>query len=155
MSFSILITITLLIFITHPANAQNRDREDFGIGLDKKTYSDDHYLNLDRKKNIQLSAFKNKEESIKQENMSKKIGPLLLSLQARSPRRTAFALNLDILDTLDILAQKDASLFFKPDHKHYFFSPHSQAEVREALQKIRSKLFTNNTNGEQLSSELN
>ncbi len=98
---------------------------------------------------IKLNTLKSEAKVIKQKNMSKKFGPLLIGFKANSPTRAAVGFNIDIMETLDILAQKDPSLFLKTDGEHFILSPQTKEDVIKTLNVLKSKFQNENTITEQ------
>lgn len=71
--------------------------------------------------------------------MSKKFGPLLIGFKVRSMRRAAVGFNIDVLEAIDILAQKDPKLFLKTDDEHYLLSPQTREDFFKTVNLLKSK----------------
>ncbi len=81
----------------------------------------------------------------KQKNMSKKFGPLVLKFKVRSARRYGIKFKVDLVQTYDIIAQRDPSLFFKPDDKHFILSPDTKAEIKKQVRLFKNRFSPTQT----------
>ena len=140
------LTFTLL-FMGNCTYASGTIEQLESINLSEEFVKTQTLKDFRRRHRIQLSALKTQEKRVKQKNMSKKFGPLLIGFKVRSARRAAVGFNIDVLETLDIIAQRDPSLFFKTDNEHFILSPDTRDEVKRTLSKIKDKFgnmsFTN------------
>jgi hypothetical protein len=109
------------------------------IGLSTQFLEEEVVDDFRRSNKIQLGAFKTHKKVIKQKNLSKKFGPLLIGCNVRSINRTAIGFNIDVLEAMDILAQKDPSLFLKTDGEHFILSPQTKEEVLRTINMFKSK----------------
>jgi hypothetical protein len=109
------------------------------IKLSEEFAKNEAQKDFSKKRIIRLNALKTQNKRIKQKNMSKKFGPLLVNFAVRSARRSAIGVNLDLLETLDIIAQRDPGLFFKTDNEHFILSPDSKDDIRRTVDMIKAK----------------
>ena len=99
----------------------------------------DDLIKRQNSKKIPLNSLRATKKVIKQKNLSKKFGPLLVGFKVRSFRRAAIGFNIDLIETLDILAQRDPKLFLKTDEEHYILSPQTKEEVFKTINLFKSK----------------
>lgn len=147
--------ILISIFIGTNTYAQGPVQKLESINLNPEFIQNAIGQDLINNRKIKLNTLKSEAKVIKQKNMSKKFGPLLIGFKANSPRRAAVGFNIDVLETLDILAQKDPSLFLKTDEEHFILSPQTREDVIKTLNILKSKFHNENTITQQkVSSEL-
>ena len=79
------------------------------------------------------------EKAKKQKDLSKKFGPLVLKFKPRSLGQYSMRFRLDLMQTFDIIAQKDPKLFLKPGDRHFIISPHTKEEVKKTIHYLRSR----------------
>lgn len=115
------------------------------INLSQKFLDNEAKPAFKRSQKIKLSALKTQKKKIKQKNMSKKFGPLLIGFKVRSLNRTAIGFNIDVLETLDIIAQKDPKLFLKTDDEHFILSPQTRDDVLRTINMFKAKFQGDNT----------
>lgn len=109
------------------------------INLSKEFLQNEPQPSFQRTNKMKLGAFKTQRKQLKQKNMSKKFGPLLISFTVRSLNRTAVGFNIDVLEALDIIAARDASLFLRTDNKHFILSPQTRDEVKRTIHMFKAK----------------
>ena len=91
------------------------------------------------KKEPTINELSYQEGAKKQKDLSKKFGPLVLKFKPRSLGRYTMRFRLDLMQTLDIIAQKDPKLFLKPGNRHFIISPNTKEEVKKTIHYLKSR----------------
>ena len=56
---------------------------------------------------------------------------------------------LDLMQTFDILAQKDPKLFLRTGNRHFILSPQTRAEVHKTIDLLKSRFHKTETQSAQ------
>lgn len=139
-----LILLVLMGHSTYKANAANSNFTILpSIGIEESSSADKiNSLLLDRN-DFDLPLMEIHKKNKKQKNMSKKFAPLALKFKVRSTQRFGVRFKVDLMETYDILAKKDASLFLKPDDKHFILSPDTKAEIQKQVRIFKNRFSPN------------
>jgi hypothetical protein len=134
-----LLSVLILLSIGTIAYANEPTQELDAINLSNEFLESELIPNFKRSNPIKLNAYKVQTKKVKQKNLSKKFGPLLIGCKVRSLNRTAISFNIDVLEAIDILAQKDPALFLKTDDEHFILSPQTKEDVLKTINMFKAK----------------
>jgi len=100
--------------------------------------------NLNTKKITINNKLSTNQKPVKQQNMSKQFGPLLMEFRINPTGTSAVKLNLDLVKSYEIFSVRpNAQQFYQmmqPDQTHYIISPQLRQDIKATWDKLLQAL---------------